>query len=77
MEVNVVRIIVLFFEKKRTVILTVTHYVISVRIRSLFGSHFPVFGPEKLRIQTLLRSDYSKSNRNLTGLKITVFSEVF
>ena len=77
MEVNVVRIIVLFFEKKRTVILTVTHYVISVRIRSLFGSHFPVFGPEKLQIQTLLRSDYPKSNRNLTGLKITVFSEVF
>ena len=53
MEVNVVSIIVLFFEKNRTVILTVTQYVISVRIRSLFGLHFPVFGPEKLRIRTL------------------------
>ena len=53
MEVNVVSIIVLFFEKKRTVILTVTHNVISVRIRCLFESHFPVFGPEKLRIRKL------------------------
>ena len=34
-------------------ILTVTHYVISVRIRSIFGSHFPIFGPEKLRMRIL------------------------
>ena len=57
----------LSFWKKRTMILTVTHYVISVRIRSIFGSHFPIFGPEKLRMRIL----------ELNSRNTAVFSEVF